>query len=101
MSTTQLSLDFQPHRNHRLFSDHYLDSVLPSRREWKAGLDDTASLRQRLRTSYRSFAPSSTEAQTERDWIRPVLEALDHIFEVQPALQTSAGVKRPDYLLYQ
>jgi len=47
------------------------------------------------------YAPSQNEAQTEEDLVRPVLRALGHDFEVQPALDTPEGTKRPDYVFYR
>jgi hypothetical protein len=47
----------------------------------------------------RAYVPSDNEAQTEEDLIRPVLSALGHTFEVQPALRTPDGTKKPDYVL--
>jgi len=50
-----------------------------------------------------AYAPSANEAQTEEDRVRAVLRALGHegTFEVQPALETPEGTKRPDYVLYR
>jgi hypothetical protein len=45
--------------------------------------------------------PSANEAQTEKDLVRPVLEALGHTFEVQAALATPKGTKKPDYVFYR
>jgi len=47
-----------------------------------------------------AYRPSANEAQTEEDLVRPVLHILGHDFEVQPALVTPEGKKRPDYVLY-
>jgi hypothetical protein len=33
--------------------------------------------------------------------VRPVLEALGHTFEVQPALKTPGGTKKPVYVFYR
>ena len=43
---------------------------------------------------------TSNEPQTERRFIQPLLEQLGHIFDVQLALQTSQGTKRPDYAFF-
>jgi hypothetical protein len=50
---------------------------------------------------FAAYVPSTNEAQTEQDLVRPVLEALGHDFEVQPALATPEGGKRPDYVFYR
>ena len=47
-----------------------------------------------------SYTPSENEAQVEEDLVRPILRLLGHTFEVQPALTTPEGTKRPDYVLY-
>lgn len=48
-----------------------------------------------------SYAPSENEAQVEEGLVRPLLRLLGHTFEVQPALATPEGTKRPDYVLYR
>ena len=50
---------------------------------------------------FASFVPSANEAQLERELVRPVLDLLGHHYEVQPALKTPDGTKRPDYVLYR
>jgi hypothetical protein len=61
--------------------------------------------RRRCRTTLRRFwpvtGPSDNEAQVEHDLVRPVLTLLVHDFEVQPALKTPDGTKRPDYVFYR
>jgi len=37
----------------------------------------------------------------EEELVRPVLRLLGHTFEVQPALATPEGTRRPDYVLYR
>src|SRR5713226_10669390 len=54
-----------------------------------------------LQQRYATFVPSTNEAQTEDDWIKPVLLSLEHIFEVQASLKTGEGAKRPDYFFYR
>lgn len=98
------------HHNQRLFSDYFLDTVLTSdtwrqREEWQALLAEAAPVLTTLRERYRAFAPTAAEAneaQTESDWIRPVLEALGHTFEVQATLKMPgmASAQHPDYVFY-
>src|SRR4051812_46284288 len=79
METTQPAqpaLAPHPHANRRLFSDHYLDVLLPESGEWKLGRDRSAALLARVRDLYRGFTPSTNEAQTERELVHPVLELL-------------------------
>lgn len=101
MSDTQLHLHAAPHNNHQLFSDHYLDEVLPSLPAWRAALAAAAEARARIAEIAAAYAPSENEAQTEHGLVRPVLAALGHEFEVQPRLKTPDGHQRPDYVLYR
>ena len=101
MSAVQLPLAAAPHRNQQLFSDYYLNTILPQRPDWKLLADDARPLLDQLRTIYAAFTPSPNEAQTEDGLIKPVLAALGHAFEVQAALQTPDGTKKPDYVFYR
>jgi hypothetical protein len=90
-----------PHRNHHLFSDHYLDERLPQRPDWTGGRAASARVMADVQEIYARFQSSPNEHQTEKDLIQPVLEALGHVFEVQAALAVPGGVAvRPDYVFY-
>lgn len=91
----------QMHSNQQLFSDYYLDQILPQRADWRLLADESAAALATIRAIYTGFAPSSIEAQTEDDLIKPVLAALGHSFEVQAALKTPDGTKKPDYVFYR
>lgn len=60
-----------------------------------------APLKAWIAALYAAFTPSSNEAQTERDLVQPILLALGHTFEVQAALRTPGGTKKPDYVFYR
>ena len=96
----QLALPLENHHNHYLFSDYYLDHLLPRRLDWQGATSEARAVMKRLQTIYAAFTPTENEAQTERDWIRPALEALNHVFEVQPSIATPDGVRRPDYVFF-
>ncbi len=85
----------RPHRNHGLFSDHYLDATLPGRPGWRELAGEANLVMEEIANVLSSHVPSGNEAQTESDLVRPVLRALGHDFEVQPALDTPDGTKRP------
>jgi hypothetical protein len=91
----------QLHANQQLFSDYYLDRILPERADWRMLADEAAPALARLRALYAGFTSSSIEAQTEDDLIKPVLAALGHSTEVQAALRTPDGTKKPDYVFYR
>lgn len=104
MTLTQIPLMFaQQHNNQQLFSDHYLNVTLPQRPEWRLMAHDAGAALAVIAPIVRAFlrAPAQNEAQTEDDLIKPVLRALGHTFEVQAALKTPAGAKRPDYIFYR
>ncbi len=103
MSASQLSLPLPPHRNQQLFSDYYLNTILPQREDWHHLTAQAAQAMTAIQAIYAAYTPSSNEkeAQTEERWIRPVLKALGHIFEVQAALTSPDGTKIPDYVFYR
>lgn len=76
------------HNNQQLFSDYYLNQILPSRPEWRELIADAEAVQARLTTLFAAYQPSTNKAQTEREWVQPVLEALGHDFEVQAALKS-------------
>ena len=98
---TQLPLTARPHNNQQLFSDHYLDAILPQRPDWQMLAASAQRLMAEIADILDRFTPSPVEAQTEHDLIQPILAALGHDFEVQAALRTPDGTKRPDYVLYR
>jgi hypothetical protein len=102
MSDAQLPLPpARPHNNHQLFSDHYLNAILPNRPAWRLLMAESQAALAAVDAIYHAYTPSANEAQTEHDLIRPVLRALGFDFEVQPALKTPDGAKRPDYAFYR
>ena len=96
--TTPSQTSLQTHRNHYLFSDYYLANRLREQPEW--GRDVSATLAE-FTELWRGYSPQAdNESQTEVDWIRQVLARLGHHFNVQVALTTPFGTRKPDYMLY-
>ena len=91
----------QRHNNQQLFSDHYLNITLPRRPEWQLLAHDAQAALERIAQIFAAYTPSQNEAQTERNLVRPILEALGHTFEVQAALRTPKGTRKPDYVFYR
>ncbi len=91
-----------PHRNHGLFSDHYLNERLPKHPAWAASADGAEPILARVRQILAAYKPSSNEAQTEQGLIKPVLEALGHAYEVQATLAVPGGqAVKPDYVFFR
>jgi len=92
--------------NQRLFSDYFLDHILPKEEpwqyDWHLAQIEAETVLQQLRDLFAQFTPNDkNEAQTEEDWIRPVLRLLGHTFEVQVPLHVPDGTQRPDYFFYR
>lgn len=104
MPPIQLPLTLaQPHNNQQLFADHYLNVTLPQRADWQLLQADAAAALAAITPIVTAFlrAPAQNEAQTEDDLIKPVLRILGHTAEVQAALKTPDGTKKPDYIFYR
>src|SRR5258708_1291509 len=97
----QLSLAPYPHRNQQLFSDHYLNIILPRGEDWQMVAGKPESVMRDLQRILRDYTPSDKEAQLEDDLVKPILRQLGHTFEVQPSLETPDGTKAPDYVFYR
>jgi hypothetical protein len=52
----------QPHRNHGLFSDHYLDVTLPERPGWGSIAEQAQPVMEEISRLFASFTPSTNEA---------------------------------------
>jgi hypothetical protein len=90
----QLSLGARSHNNQHLFSDHYLDIALPKRPDWQALAAPAELVMREIAAILAGYQPSSNEAQTEENLIRPILRALGHTYEVQASLKTPDGARR-------
>ena len=89
-------------KNRSLFSNYYLDSLIVEQPQWV----DTPNIESDYAAIKELFdvvlpdAGHLKEAQTEHQFIQPVLKQLGHIFEVQPTLHTSQGTRVPDYAFF-
>ena len=89
-------------KNQSLFSNYYLNALIVEHPQW-ADTPDIESDYAAIKALFDAIAPNAAhlnEAQTEQQFIRPVLERLGHVFEVQPTLHTPQGVQRPDYAFF-
>ena len=89
-------------KNESLFSNYYLDSLVVKQSQW-ADTPNIESDYDAIKSRFDAVAPNAqhlNEAQTEREFIQPLLEQLGHTFEVQPTLHTSQGAKVPDYAFF-
>jgi len=99
--TDQTSTWFQ---NRGLFSDHFLQARLPEWKEWKvdAELGPFRKSLQSLYDSKKSILPYLNEAQTELEFVQPVLDLLGYAnsYIVQAPTKAGQHTNRPDYALF-
>jgi len=91
----------ETHRNHFLFSDYYLNELLPRQPVWREAEAEAREALEAITELYdqrASALPHYNESQTEEHWIRPVLDILGHVYEVQPPLSGALGT--PDYAFF-
>jgi hypothetical protein len=88
--------------NRGLFSDHFLKARLPRWKEWET--DDEHNLfRQDLLSLYQSkkpILPNLNEAQTEQEFVQPLLDLLGYNYIVQAPTKLGQQTNRPDYALF-
>ena len=90
--------------NRGLFSDHFLKARLPKEEEWKCD-GELATFRKQLLSLYEStkaILPLANEAQTEKEFVQPVLDLLGYAnsYIVQAPTQIGQHTNRPDYALF-
>lgn len=89
------------HLNRGLFSDHYLDEIVPTSSEWASDtlFADIKLMRDDLLERLDNLTPEELdEAQLEDRWIKPVLEVLGHHWSVQVKIRyRDKGFRKPDY----
>lgn len=99
---TMLDLGLEVHVNRGLFADHYLEDILPSLQVWQCD-DEAEAVLKKLRDIYErhatKFTGKTNEAQTEDDFVKPVLDVLwdKNSYQVQCNIKTPDGVSRTDY----
>jgi len=54
-----------PHHNQQLFSDHYIDVILPQRQDWQLLTVEVQPLMQEITAIFMKYKPSGKEAQAE------------------------------------
>ncbi len=99
----ELLPEIEPYVNRNLFSDHFLRELLPDDESWAVDEDKVRLAMQAALNLYaprKEELPHLNEAQLEQELVRPMLESLGHVFQVQPSLPTSEGVRRPDYAFF-
>ncbi len=103
-SPQQLTLPLEKHRNHYLFSDYYLNTLLPRQSSWREADAEAAQALEALHQLHADkralLRPALSESALEDEWIRPILDLLDHTYHVGASLPSPEGTRTPDYALF-
>ena len=93
-----------PFNNVGLFSDHFLNKRLPAEPSlWISETSRAQECLKKISNQYEKFTStykSPKEAQTEEDFIRPVLVLLGYSYIVQTTLKHKGKTNQPDYALF-
>ena len=92
-------------RNQGLFAGHFLKHRLPELPEWEAGegLEDAfEAVKKLFEERAAQFTADTNEAQTENDFIRPVLDILwgHECYQVQAEIPNADARRVPDYAFF-
>ena len=90
----------EPVQTKTLFSRHYLENRLPHHPEWAEDPRPAFDALRALWARAERFGEHWDEAQTEQEFVKPVLEALGWAFIVQPKARSRGRVTRPDHALF-
>jgi type I restriction-modification system DNA methylase subunit len=90
--------------NRGLFSDHFLQARLPEWKAWKVDAE-LVPFRESLQSLYdskKSILAHLNEAQTELEFVQPILDLLGYAdnYIVQAPTKVGQHINRPDYALF-
>lgn len=98
---TEQAIQTSTWENRSLFSDYFLSERLDKKKEWK---EDVSAPFQKILQIYsekKEALPSYNEAQTEKEFIQPVLEeVLGFQYDVQHTEKHRGKINTPDYVCY-
>lgn len=89
-------------QNRGLFSDHFLKARMPQWKEWETD-EELATFRKDLMSPYESketILPYLNEAQTEEEFVQPVLDLLGYTnsYIVQAPTKVGQQTNRPEIM---
>jgi very-short-patch-repair endonuclease/type I restriction-modification system DNA methylase subunit len=93
-------LPYTPTTAKSLFSHHYLESRVPNQAEWAEDPRPVLAQVQTLWHKAQQLGPTWNEAQTEDEFIKPLLAVLGWSFIPQAKNTKNGRVNRPDYALF-
>jgi type I restriction-modification system DNA methylase subunit len=91
----------KPHYNKALFSNHYLDALLPREDEFKVPLSELGgSLEEIKRVWDKKYLSSLNEPQLRKHFLDKVFEILGWSIDVEPPTPSGEWSRHPDYALF-
>jgi hypothetical protein len=89
------------YENRSLFSDYYLEERIDTHAEWAEDISAAFEAARALYRDKREVLAGANEAQTEAEFIRPLLrEVLGFQFDVQARVTRQGRLNWPDYALF-
>ncbi|MEW6571054.1 MAG: hypothetical protein AB1390_07765 [Nitrospirota bacterium] len=89
------------YKNSSLFSNHYLDNILPGENEWKIDIEPVFKKIKNLYDSNKSELPSLNESQLRKHFLDSIFEILSFTVDVEPPTIREEWTKKPDYALFR
>lgn len=92
----------RPHRNRGLFSNYYLDELLPKDDEFKIPISEVKTVFEKVKGIWdRGRFEAINEDQLRKHFLDKVLDYLGWVVDVNAPVPTGEWSKRPDYALFQ
>jgi type I restriction-modification system DNA methylase subunit len=90
--------------NQSLFSDYYLSELFKDDDFFKKSINEAKKVFDKIKDTYlrekRFLTDGLKENETERRFIRPVLDILDHVYSLTPNVYSPEGTKQPDFAFF-
>lgn len=91
----------RPHRNRGLFSNYYLDELLPKEEEFKIPISEVKAVFEKVKGIWdRSRFEAINEDQLRKHFLDKVLDYLGWVVDVNAPVPTGEWSKRPDYAFF-
>lgn len=91
----------RPHRNRGLFSNYYLDELLPKEDEFKISISEIKAVFEKVKGIWdRSRFEAINEDQLRKHFLDKVLDYLGWVVDVNAPVPTGEWSKRPDYAFF-
>ncbi len=91
--------------NSSLFTDYYLSELVKDDSFFQRSKEQANEVGQAIKAQYekvKELLPTANEAETERRFIRPLLDILGYkdLYSLQPPVPSPEGVRRPDFAFF-